>query len=165
MGHREAALELVCRADDVGRGDRQRIRGQLLRCAGRLGQDQDGLALADEHRLLGHEVHAVDDRVDEHDVGQPQRRDRHRVVGPVVDPDRLLVGIGSPLIRATTSRTAVAYSAYSGTSVRVGAWTARKRTRFRELGPPPEQVLEGEEAAQHVLRRLDPVGADDQRAA
>ena len=34
-----------------------------------------------------------------------------------------------------------------------------------QIGPPLEQRLEREEAAQHVLRRLQPVDADDQLAA
>ena len=50
-------------------GDDQRVRRELLGGAGRLRQHEDRRALADEGGLLGDEVHAVDDRVDEHDVG------------------------------------------------------------------------------------------------
>ena len=92
-GHEQRAFQLVGRPGNVGRRDDQRIGGQLLCRSGRFGEQKNWIPFADQHGLLGHEVHAVDHRIDHHDIGQTKRGDRHRVVGPVVDPDRLIVGL------------------------------------------------------------------------
>ena len=157
----ERTLEHVGGAGHVGRGDRQRIRRELLRGPGRLRQHEDRQALPDEHRLLGHEVHAVDDRVHEDDVGAAHRRDRHRVVRAVVDPDRLVVGLGQAVDAGDhlADRGGVlGVLADGGPRRRVDGHEADRRT---ELRVAVQQLLEGEEAAERVLRRFDAVGAHD----
>ena len=66
-----------------------------------------------------------------------------------------------PLTRATTSRTAVAYSAYSGIRSRLVDWMARKRTDRRRSGSRAQHRLEGQETAQRVLRRFESIDPHD----
>ena len=60
--------------------------GHLVERAGGLGQDEHRVALGDDDRLLGDEVHAVDQRVDEHDVGD---REAGQGLGVVVLVEQL----------------------------------------------------------------------------
>src|SRR5207237_7594168 len=80
----------------------------------------------------------------------------------VVRPDRLLVRIAQPVDPRD-------HLAHRGRVRRVfldplAAWRldGHEADLPAELRPPLEEGLEGEEAAQDVLRRLDPVGADDE---
>ena len=85
--HFEAALEHLARAGDVGGRDHQGRR--LASCsAAPAVSDSTSAGVAHDRGLLGDQVHAVDDRVDQHDVGQLQGRDRQRVLGAVEQPDR-----------------------------------------------------------------------------
>jgi hypothetical protein len=87
-GHRQCGSERIGGADDVGRGHRQGAIGHLVERAGSLGQDEDRVALGNDDRLLGHEVHAVDQRVHEHDVRDRQAGKGLGVVVLVEDLDR-----------------------------------------------------------------------------
>ena len=63
-------------AGDVERVDGQRPLAELVVRAGVLGEDEHAVARVHERRLLGDEVHAVEDRVHEQDVELLVRGDR-----------------------------------------------------------------------------------------
>ncbi len=95
------------------------------------------------------------------DVGDPQGRDRHRVVGAVVDPDRLLVGFGQAVDPGHDLADRGAVLGVLGNRRPRRRLDGDEPDPLSELRPALEQLLEGQEAAQGVLRRLDPIGPDD----
>src|SRR5215218_2674041 len=74
LGHREGLVEGFGGAFDVGRSDDEGVLAELLGGTGPFREDEDAVALVDQGRLFGAEVHAVDDRVAQHHVVPLHRR-------------------------------------------------------------------------------------------
>ena len=120
------------------------------------------VALVDQRALLGHQVQAVADRVDEQDVVAPQRGDRPGEVVGVVE--RIGCPVAVPhrsLMSATRRSTSCGRGRSPATPSRDGYTNAPNTTWPRHSGVL-EQVVVGVEAAQQVLGQLDAVDADDE---
>ena len=87
-GHGERRGEGLGGPHHVGRCDGQRAVRHLVERAGRLGQDEHSVTLGNDHRLLGDEVHAVDQRIHEDRIGDREPGQRLGVVVLVEDLDR-----------------------------------------------------------------------------
>ncbi len=131
--------------------------------AGGLRQQQHTVAAADRHRLLRDEVHAVGDTVDHQGVADGVRRDSERQVLLQPQVDR---GVAAARVRRVDPRRDRAdLLDVVGVFGHVGAaWLEHRQERHlaHELRVQEEQVLEGEEAAHDVLRRVGPVDPDDE---
>ena len=148
---------------DVEGVDAERALAELLVGAGVLGEHQDAVAGVDGRRLLGDEVHAVEERVDHEQVEVlvagdglvevlvDAEVDRHpvgRAVAVVddrderLDPLQVLLVLGDVLPRR----------------LQVGD----ERDPLVELRVVGEELVEGGEAAEDVLGEVGAVDADDQ---
>ena len=81
----------------VERVDQQRVVAELVGRAGLARQHDRAAVLRQDRHLLGDEVHAVADRVDQQHVGDPVQRERARVVVGDVEHDRAPV-VGAELV-------------------------------------------------------------------
>ena len=164
--HRQRRVDRVRQLLHVERVDRQRELAQLLVRARVLAQDRDPVALVDQRPLLGHQVHPVEHRVDDH----------HVVV--LVGGDRLVQVVAQLQVDRHPVRRAVAVVDHGhqrldplqvlgvlGHVLPRGHQLRRERDPLAELGVLLEEDVEAGEPAQDVLRQVGTVHAQDRELA
>ncbi len=157
-----ARVEGVGGPRHVERRDVQRGLAHLVPHAGLARQAQHRVALVDDGALLGHQVQAVADGVDQQDVGAAEHGHRPRVVVAGVVDDGGPPGGGPALVDLLDQRLDLLLVR----EVRRHAGARRvdggeEHHPLAPLGTPLEQHVERLEAPQQVLRQLDAVDPGD----
>jgi hypothetical protein len=145
---------------DVERVDRQRVLAELLVRAGVLREDRHALAPVDDRSLLGHQVHAVEHRVDEQHVVMLVGRHRLLEVVSQLQLDGHPVGRAVTVVDDRHERLdPLEVLGVLGHVGPRGHHLRHERHPLAELGVFLEKQVEGREAAQHVLAQVGPVDA------
>jgi hypothetical protein len=143
----------------------ERVRAELVRCAGLAGQDEHAAVVGQDRALLGDQVHAIPDRVDQQHVGEPVARQRARVVVVGAEQDR------GPVRRAELVVDRRGEPLHAGRVLAVLGQVVPGRVGQREhhdLAAPlwmgQQQLAVGGKPPDDVLGQLGPVDPDDQLA-
>src|SRR3954452_9091075 len=163
LAHGQRLVDRPCLAGEVEWVHGQRPFTQLVVGARVLGEDEDTVPGVHERRLLGDEVHAVEDRVHEQDVVLLVRGDG--LVEVVLDPNlERKPALGAEAV-VDHARGALDRAHVLGVLGDVLARRVEERKHPHaavELRVVLQEQLVGAEAADDVLGRIRPVHPDDQ---